>query len=174
MTDEKLISLYRTDTRRAVRLTAEIYYGYVYKIVSGRLAGAAKEDVEETVSDVFIRLWQDIDRIDLKKGSIKAYISVIAQSIAKNRCLKLSRQQAMPLEEDTVADSDDMQMRITDREALINALKALDPTDRKIVILRFYYLCPHAEIAKAVGLKETAVRKRLERTLKKLRSEELL
>lgn len=35
MTDVELILLYKKNVQKAVRLTAEIYYGYVLKIVSG-------------------------------------------------------------------------------------------------------------------------------------------
>ncbi|MBR1765286.1 MAG: sigma-70 family RNA polymerase sigma factor [Ruminococcus sp.] len=171
MTDSELLGLYKTDVSRAVRLTAEIYHSYVQKIVSGRLAGAPREDIEEAVNDVFIRFWQDVDRVDLARGSIKAYISVLAQSIAVNRYRQLARHEALPLDE---AAAEAPQEQLIEREALIAALKALDLIDRRIVLMRHYYLMPHADIAKALGMKEPAVRKRLERALKKLRTEGLL
>lgn len=171
MTDGELLMLYKKNVQKAVRLTAEIYHGYVLRIVSGRLAGASKEDIEEVVSDVFIRFWQDIDRVDLSRGSIKAYISVLAQSLAVNRYRELARRKELPLDGDADAGADDPQEQIIDRETLIAALKGLDDTDRRIVIMRHYYSMPHAEIAAAVGLSEAAVRKRLERALKKLRTE---
>ena len=151
MTDSELLKLYKTNEQRAVRLTVEIYYAYVLKIVSGRLSDASPEDIEETVSDVFIRFWQDADKIDLSRGSIKAYISVLAQSIAANRYRQLARSRVLPLDEDIVPS-----------EA---------PHSRSIVMMRYYYSMSHAEIAKVIGLKEPAVRKRLERALKKLRKE---
>ena len=172
MTDSELLRLYKTDPERAVRLTAEIYHGYVLKIVSGRLVGASREDIEETVCDVFIRFWQDAERIDLERGSVKAYISVLAQSIALNRYHSLARHESLPLDEDTASEAP--QEQVIEREALISALRALDPTDRKIVLMRHYYLMPHAEIAAALGMKEPAIRKRLERALKMLRTEGLL
>ena len=170
MTDSGLLELYKKDVHKAVRLTAEIYHGYVLKIISSKLIGASSEDIEETVSDVFIRFWNDIGRVDLSRGSIKAYISVLAQSIAKNKLKELSRRKEMPLDE-TEASSDRPIENYIDREALIQALNRLDSTDRKIVMMRFYYTIPHAEIAKLVGMSEAAVRKRLERALKKLRKE---
>lgn len=173
MTDRELLELYKTDVQLAVRLTAETYYSYVLKIVSGRLKGAGKEDIEEAVCDVFIRFWKDIDRVDLERGSIKAYISVLAQSIAANACQQLARHRALPLDEE-IFSTEDTPERVIQREALISALKALDPVDRRIVLLRHYYLMSHAEIAKALKMKEPAVRKRLERALKKLRTEGLL
>ena len=57
MTDSELLELYKKDVHKAVRLTAEIYHGYVLKIISSKLIGASSEDIEETVSDVFIRFW---------------------------------------------------------------------------------------------------------------------
>lgn len=170
MTDIELLGLYKTDEQRAVRLTAEIYHAYVLKIVSGRLADASPEDIEETVSDVFIRFWQDADKIDLSRGSIKAYISVLAQSIAANKYRSLRRDRSLPLDGET-ASSEELHSRLTERQALIEALKALGDTDRRIVIMRYYYSMSHSEIAKTLGMKEPAVRKRLERALKKLRTE---
>ena len=170
MTDSELLKLYKTNEQRAVRLTAEIYYAYVLKIVSGRLSDASPEDIEETVSDVFIRFWQDADKIDLSRGSIKAYISVLAQSIAANRYRQLARSRVLPLDEDIVP-SEAPHSRFLDRQELLDALRSLEEADRSIVMMRYYYSMSHAEIAKVIGLKEPAVRKRLERALKKLRKE---
>lgn len=120
---------------------------------------------------MFIRFWKDIDNVDLDRGSIKAYISVLAQSIAANRRKELSRRNDLPLDEEINAGADDPNERYIDREALLQALRTLGDTDRKIVILRYYYSMSHAEISKIVGMNEAAVRKRLERALQKLRKE---
>lgn len=171
MTDNELLELYKKNVQKAVRLTAEIYHGYVLRIVTGRLIGATAEDIEETVSDVFIRFWNDIDRVDLERGSIKAYISVLAQSIAANKRKELSRRNELPLDDEVNAAEDEPYGHLIDREALIKALKLLDDTNRRIVIMRYYYSMPHTEIASILGISEAAVRKRLERALQKLRNE---
>ena len=171
MTDSELLELYSKDARKAVRLTVEIYHAYVLRIVSGRLAGAPGEDIEEAVSDVFIRFWQHADKADLSRGSIKAYISAMAQSIASDKRRELAKNSTLPLDGDNEPLSPDPGEEIVERERLIRALKALNDTERRIVLMHHYYSMPHAEITELLGLSENAVRKRLERALKKLRTE---
>lgn len=172
MSDAELLQLYADDPKRAVGITAQQYSAYVYAIVRDKLSGYSEEDVEETVNDVFIRFWHDSGKVDLKRGSIKAYICVLAKSLALNRREKLSHRSAeLPLGEAAdVADNDTPERKLARRE-LLYKVSRLNDTDRKAVVMRYYYAMPHAEIAAQLGISETAVRKRISRTLKKLGEE---
>ena len=172
MSDAELLRLYAIDQKRAVQITAEQYSAYVYAIVRDKLAGYSEEDVEETVSDVFIRFWRDSAKVDLRRGSVKAYICVLAKSLALNRREQLSHRTAdLPLDEAAdVADNDTPEHGLARRE-LLNRVSRLNDTDRKAVVMRYFYGMPHAEIAARLGIGEAAVRKRIGRALKKLGEE---
>ena len=74
MSDAELLRLYAADPKRAVQITAEQYSAYVYTIVRDKLSGYSEEDVEETVSDVFIRFWRDSAKVDLRRGCYRAAV----------------------------------------------------------------------------------------------------
>lgn len=172
MSDAELLELYTTDSERAVGITAEKYSAYVYAIVRDKLAGYPDEDIEETVDDVFIRFWQDSGRVDLRRGSIKAYICLLAKSLAKNRRGQLSRREnELPLDDTPeLADEDTPERRLARRE-LLHRVSKLSDDDRKAVVMRYFYGMPHAEIASRLGMSEQLVRKRISRALKKLGKE---
>ena len=48
------------------------------------------EDIEEVVSDVFITFYNQIESVDLSKGSLASYIMVIAKRKAVDRFRKSS------------------------------------------------------------------------------------
>ena len=169
MSDAELLKLYATDTKRAVGITAQQYSAYVYAIIRDKLSGYSEEDIEETVNDVFIRFWRDSGKVDLKRGSVKAYICVLAKSLALNRRKQLShRSDELPLDEAADnADNDTPERKLVRRE-LLYRVSRLSGTDRKAVVMRYFYAMPHAEIAAQLGISEAAVRKRIGRALKKL------
>ena len=51
-------------------------------------------------------------------------------------------------------------------EAFVRLKQAYD--DRKAVLMRYFYGMPHRDIARRLGIKEAAARKKIERALKKL------
>ena len=58
------------------RLTATV----IYNTSKGSLS---KEDIEETVSDVFITLWNNADKV--MEGKLKGYLCAIARTRALNK-----------------------------------------------------------------------------------------
>ena len=73
MTDKELLDLFDTNRQKATTVLIEQYSALVYTIIYSKLGKLCpKEDIEETVSDVFIQLCRYADRIDLTKGSINS------------------------------------------------------------------------------------------------------
>ena len=107
-----------------------------------------------------------------RRGSVKAYICVLAKSLALNKREQLSHRAAdLPLDEAAdVADNDTPERKLGRRE-LLYKVSQLNDTDRKAVVMRYFYGMPHAEIAALLGIGEAAVRKRIGRALKKIGEE---
>ena len=169
MTDSQLLELYRTDPERAAAVTADAYYGYVFTIAAGKLSGFPREDAEEVADDVLLRFWREYERVDLTRGSVKAYICLLAQSMALNRRRELTKNaQDLPLDEAiSSAAEDSIEQRIRSSE-LLRRVSELPEIDRKAVLMRYFYGLPHRDIAERLGLSDAAVRKKIERALKKL------
>ncbi len=69
MTDSELLDLFDSDIGTAISAAVDIFSLLVYKIVYSKLRSQCpKEDVEETVSDIFILLYRNYRKIDLQKG----------------------------------------------------------------------------------------------------------
>jgi RNA polymerase sigma-70 factor (ECF subfamily) len=152
------------------------YSGCVFAIVRGKLMQCGSlEDIEECVSDVFIDFYQSITKVDLTKGSIKAYLSVIAKRKAIDRYRSLTRQPALILNDNTDAadslnDVEDSFTATQERDEMIIGIKSLGKTDATIFIRRYYLGQSTREIAKAMLMKENTVDKHISRGLKKLKS----
>lgn len=149
----------------------QTYTAYLSQ-VARRIIGnvMTEEDIEEVVGDAFYQLWSHAGKLDLQKGSLKAYLTAIVRNGAKNK-LRKCRVMEEPLQ-----DMDDLEVPGPEETAMKRetsgeiekALRKLTPLDREILI-RFYYLYQTtAEIADCTGQKENTVKSRLRRGRKKL------
>ena len=174
MPDEKeLLSRLLQTPEQGLEVIMDHYMAFVYTIVHGKLSGVCKkQDMEECVSDIFFEVFRTRSLIDLEKGSLKAYLAVLA----KCRAIDVFRRHKgnagdVSLDEfdhDWIASKDS----VTDSEMgdiLVGEIKALGEPDSQIII-RKYYFGQHAKaIARALGLKENTVNKRASRALAKLK-----
>lgn len=165
MTDAELLALYRTDEGEAVRETVRLYLPYVRSIVSDKLSAYPKEDIEETVSDIFIRFWRSVGKVDLSRGSVRAYLCVLAKSTALRRreqlAEKLRREDAEMLEK--VEDS------LDERGQLLSALEQLAALDRQIILMKYYLGLTHKQIGRELHIGAKAAQKRTERAVERLK-----
>ena len=66
----------------------------------------AREDLQEVVNDTFYSLWVNAERIDLDKGSLRAYLAAIARNKAKNKLREHKTQTLLIQETDQVEVTD--------------------------------------------------------------------
>jgi RNA polymerase sigma-70 factor (ECF subfamily) len=146
----------------------EKYAAYVGTIVRGILRGP-EEDVEEAVADVFVALWNNAGRPNALK--LKAYLGGIARNKAKNKLRE--RSDDLSLEEDCIVTADngieDGIIKEAERHKIKSAVLVLKEPDREIFLRRYYGLQNVAEIAAALEMSESAVKKRLIRGREKLK-----
>lgn len=172
MTDKKLLNELKKDRDKGLGQLIDTYSGYVYKIVASViLSVGTKEDAEECTSDVFLTLYSHIDEIDLSKGSIKGYIGVIAKRKAIDLYRKLERHSNNLCDDEAEAVEDSKSLSYEDKQLLYQSVKDLGEPDTTIVTRRYFFGESAKEIAEALGnISEKAVQKRLERSIKKLRT----
>ena len=171
MDEKKLIQRLQKRSRAALEQAIEQYTPYVSTVV-WRTAGsaAAREDLEEAVSDVFLALWTHAGELDPEKG-LRPWLG----AVARNRAADWLRthKEAAPLPEDAAAPGGaDPQAEAERREwaaRLWDAVEGLDEPDRTL-FLRYYYCGDKLkDIARALGLTQTAAKQRLFRGRKALR-----
>lgn len=173
MLENELLSLLIQTPEQGLEFIMDQYMAFVYTIVHGKLSGICKkQDIEECVSDVFFELYRTRGLIELEKGSLKAYLAVLAKRRAIDIYRKLrSNVDNVSLDEfdlDWVISKDN----VTDNETsdlLVQEIKALGEPDSQIIIHKYYYGQSAKAIARALRLKENTVNKRASRALAKLR-----
>ncbi|MBR6337635.1 MAG: sigma-70 family RNA polymerase sigma factor [Ruminococcus sp.] len=169
MNDRELLELLKADPHKGLAAVVKQYSAYVYKIVLSRLsADCSREDIEEAVSDIFMRLYTAVQGSDVKINSLCAYLAAIAQ----RHCINvfkahLRRTETVSFDELEGALADDITAQ-ADTE-LIDAIHSLGKPDSEIFIRRYYLTQTAAEIAADLGMKPNTVNKRISRGLKKLK-----
>lgn len=176
MGDRELLQLLREEPEQGVRQLMEQYAGLTYAIVNGRAGGVASpQDVEECVSDVIFEIYRRRESIDPEKGTLKAFLSVVARQRAVNLFRKkekeLRRSTGGPVPEDAAdgAGSEEAVIGAEERRQLLAAVKRLGEPDSAIIVRRYYFGQSSREIAADLGLTPGAVDTRLSRAMGKLR-----
>ena len=172
MTDRELLLLISEDKVRGFTLLVDTYSALIYKIVSSVvLPMGTREDAEECVSDTFLAFYNNLEDVDLERGSVKGYLAVIAKRRAINLYHTLKRQQYadMPLDESMAAEGADGTADYETKAALVKAIKDLGEPDSTIVTRKYILGETAKEISAYVALSPEAVQKRLERSMDKLK-----
>ncbi|MDO5521247.1 MAG: sigma-70 family RNA polymerase sigma factor [bacterium] len=178
MTDQELLKLLHEDFEAGYVELMDTYIGLVYVIARSKLSSICSEQVmEEFVSDVFYMFSRQIEDIDLQKGTIKAYLSIIAKRKAIRTYYQQTKKQAVYSIEDkdiTIAlvSKENTEQTILEkerREELIQAIHNLGHPDSEIIIRKYYYGQTATEIGEQIHMRPKSVAKRSERALMKLR-----
>lgn len=150
------------------------YTGYVYTILRNFSHGTLpQEDLEELTADVFLRLWNNRNR--LRDGSeLAPYLAAIARNGVKNRFRMLGKQPPVrqSYEDLTLSDAKDLcgDAEMVEMIAcLLRALDSLCEPDRSLMIRFYFYGEKTSALAKAYHMTDAAVRLRLHRSRGKLR-----
>lgn len=147
------------------------YTGYVGAIVWNIIGGAlTADDLEETVSDVFLTLWNNTDK--LQPGKLRPYLASIARSRAKNKLRGLKKE--LCLNDDLLLVSPDDPERELDgkelRAAVQKAVTALPVRERELFLRHYYYGQTAREIAEETGVKLFTVQTRLRRARERFKN----
>ena len=151
-----------------IRLYSDYVGAIVWNIIGCAMTAA---DAEETASDVFFTMWRNAGKV--RPGCLRGYLASIARSKAKNKLRE--KRIDLYLEDDSLEFPDPQQTLMLSRrelkDILDDALCALSPRDRDIMI-RHYYLCQTADdIAGDTGIPRETVRTRLKAGLAALKKQ---
>jgi RNA polymerase sigma-70 factor, ECF subfamily len=140
-------------------------YAYVASLLRDR---ASAEDV---TAQAFERAYRKRSSYRARRGSREAWLFGIARNAALDELRRRKRRARLESEPvDDVAPNADDQLELSlRREAVRAALESLDGRERDLLALKFAGGLSNAEIARVLGLSETAAGTRLHRTLTKLR-----
>jgi RNA polymerase sigma-70 factor (ECF subfamily) len=172
--DKQLYDALLSKDDKAIEFLIVKYHKLLWLVAESALKGlGTAEDVEECVSDVFVRLWRKPEAFDPDRGTMKVYLCVMAKSIALNRYKVLAKSYGAESGNEEKAAGEDTLEIICRKESageLLDAISALDEPDYEILIRRFYLGEKTSVIAKKLCMRTKDVENRLYRGKKKLQS----
>ena len=169
MTDEKrlLDGLKRRDSdfiEEAIDVFTPYLSTVLYNMVGTSLP---REDIEEIVSDVFVVLWRNADKIDLAKGTLRAYLAVTARNFALKKINK--KRENVPIDELELPYKGSTAEESVCNESLWDSVMALGEPDNEIFVRYYRFGEKLRDIAKRTGLNLSTVKTRLSRGKEKLK-----
>lgn len=177
--EEQLVAMLQDAPAEGIRHLTQLYGGLVYAITWRRLHGRlSREDIEECVSDIFYEMYRCRERIDLEKGTLKAFLLVVAERQAikyyerrAEKLDKISLQEQQEKGVDFCCETDVESEAVMREESrrLLSAIQSLGEPTSSIFIQKFYYGMTAKEIGKNLGLSKNAVEKRVKRGLLQLK-----
>jgi RNA polymerase sigma-70 factor, ECF subfamily len=147
----------------------ETYQKPVYNLCY-RMLGEA-EAAEDAAQETFLKAYQNLSRYD-RERSFATWLLSIAAHYCIDR-LRRKRFSSFSIDEDeegqtelpdaAAPDPESEAVKKQTRERLQSCLQTLEPTDRAVVILRYWQDCSEMEIAQTLKLTVPAVKSRLHR-----------
>ena len=146
-------------------------HAYALSLLGDR---AAAEDVTALA---FERLFRARRRLDSRRGTPRALLFTIARNAALDELRRRRRQPLASAPAESLASepaagagqAEDVERRESVREALA----ALPPRDREVLLLKFHGQLSNGELAQALGISESNAGTRLSRALARLRDSPL-
>lgn len=175
MDDSRIVELYWNRSEQAIGETDQKYGKYCYRIAYNILA--SKEDSEETVSDTYMTAWNTIP--PRRPSVLATFLGKITRRLSIDRWRTRSAykrgggQMALALEEleDCIASPESVEQTYAKKELLAaykRFVERLPVTERRVFLLRYWYLDSIGDIAQKYGFSESKVKSMLHRTRQKL------
>ncbi|MBD5130215.1 MAG: sigma-70 family RNA polymerase sigma factor [Ruminococcaceae bacterium] len=170
MRETELLNLLRGDPEKGLKALMAQYGGLVYAVVRRNLPSElGSADAEACTADSFGDFYLELDKYDPSKGSIRAWLCVIA----RHNAIDLARRNIpLPLDEEIETGSHSLENDLEERElrrAVLAEVKGLGDPDREILLRKFYLGEPSKVIAARLGMSVSNVDTRTSRAIEKLR-----
>ncbi len=160
-----LISLAQAGDLEAFAALFEQYKNLVYKTAYLCLGDA--HEAEDALQEVFLLVHKSLSSFDARKGAFTTWL----YRITLNFCLNHRRKRHHSSLEDIspTPATHFPSARLADEDALWQATRTLSDKQQAVLILRYYWELPYAEIASILEVPLGTVKSRLDLALKTLR-----
>ena len=165
----RLVARIRAGDQTAMSELYDRYSNVVYGVALRVLQDAAA--AEDVLQDIFLQLWRKPDAFDSSRGSLGAWLAVIARHRAIDRVRQ--RRPETDLEEVVIASGVDLRDE-TERSLIIEKVRAvlneMNPDQRKALELAYFQGLTHTEIAEKTGEPLGTIKTRIRSGLQMLRA----
>jgi RNA polymerase sigma-70 factor (ECF subfamily) len=148
------------------------YAGAVYSLVRRLLRD--QRDIEETVQDVFVRVWQRAGEFQSVRGSASSWILTIAHHAAIDLLRRNTVRATVPTDDAELeqrAITPDQSVETVERVVIARAMNRLDDTERTLIELAYFEGLSHGQLAERTGMPLGTIKTRIRQALVKLRTE---
>ena len=149
------------------------YNKLLWVVASEILANVGtSEDIEECISDVYLKLWENPKAFNSQKGSIKTFLAVLAKNKALDRYRQLSKTKIVELNDLINYTDDELEEHIVNKEMsnkLYEIIQSLKDPDREILIRRYFLGEKPSTIADKISIPIKEVKNRLYQNKLKLK-----
>ncbi len=126
-------------------------------------------EAEDALQEVFVLVHRDLPSFDPRKGAFTTWL----YRVTVNYCLNHRRKRTfinVPLEDAPSATAGESPgASLAEEELIRQAVKELSEKQRAVVILRYYWELPYAEISRILDIPLGTVKSRLDLALRTLR-----
>lgn len=169
---DKLLHKLKKHDQKALEAIMEQYSrlvaNIIYNVSKGNLS---KEDIEETMTDVFVTLWNNAEKV--QQGKLKSYICCIAKTRTLNKMAVTKNKAILNIDDyDIEADfsiEDATEQKDIHRE-LREIIDEIGMPDREILVRYYYYYQNVTQISNLMGINLETVKSKLRRTREKIKS----
>jgi RNA polymerase sigma-70 factor (ECF subfamily) len=160
---------------------SEVALAEVYRRHGGAVYGLARRvlsnptEAEDVTQDVFLRLWNQPDRFDPNRGSLRSFL--LAQSHARSvdaiRSLNSRRLREVKDAHRTATAAYDMQHEVWDlalADQVATALDGLPGEERRAIEMAYYEGRTYVEVAELLGQPEGTVKSRIRNGMRRMRA----
>ena len=171
ITDDELVSLIIKKSQSAFDELIRRYGGLIKSIVKYHLKDIAMWQ-EECINDILFSIWQNIDRFDANKNTLKNWIGAVSKYRAINYKRKFYRELITGELDENISDGKELDENILKQEIeedIMSLLSGLKPVDREIFIEHYINGVSLQDISVRMNKKADWIYNRISRGKKKLR-----
>jgi RNA polymerase sigma-70 factor (ECF subfamily) len=166
--DQSLMDEVRAGAQQAMAAVFDRYAGLVYSVAFRVLKDAGH--AEDVTQEIFFQLWQSPDSFSFSRGSLGAWLLVVARNRAIDQLRR--RRPAEPVDDVVVASKTNLQSE-AERSILMQRVRgilaALPREQQQSLQMSFFDGLSHSEIAERTGEPLGTVKTRIRSALSSLR-----
>ena len=171
MKESNLIKNYIQDNQLNIEEVMQNYTPYIYAIIKNKSSNLSDEDIEEIVSDVFLAIWKNQERLDINK-ELSSYLVGITKNLYNKKLRNKKNEMDIDKYKNSLFETESIELKIenTEKENLIIMLVSnMKQEDKDIFTLYYYNARSMKEIAEILNITEKKVKSRLFRIRRKIK-----
>lgn len=152
----------------ALKYIIDKYGGLVKSVVSKTLY-AYPQDIEESVLDTFMKVWQNIKYFDESKNTFKNWIAAIAKYRAIDKLRQIRKSEIITgIEDDKLENISEISDDTAFNDAIEELLSCLNKSDKELFIKLYIQGLTIEEISKETGKSKALIYNHISRGKKKI------